>query len=46
MGDTVIITDDDKPAPPPTVIVVEKDAKPQVEKVVTEKTTVIESHNE
>jgi hypothetical protein len=42
MGDRIIITDDE-PKPAPQVIVVKEQAKPTVEKVVTEKTTVIET---
>lgn len=42
MGDRIIITDDDKPKPPPDVVVVTTEAKPKIEKVVTEKTTVVE----
>jgi hypothetical protein len=45
MGDKIIITDEDeKPTPPPQVVVVE--AKPKVEKVVSEKTTVVETRKE
>jgi hypothetical protein len=40
MGDKIIITDE-KPAP--AVIVVAPETKTKVEKVVTEKTTVVES---
>ncbi len=40
MGERIIITDDE-PKPAPEVIVVEEPKPPQVEKVVTEKTTVI-----
>jgi hypothetical protein len=43
MGDTIIITDDDKPTPPPQVVVVNANPAPKVEKVVTEKTTVVET---
>ena len=46
MGDKIIITDDDKPKPEPTVLVVAPDAKPNVEKVVTEKTTVVETEHD
>ncbi len=45
MGDRIIITDDE-PKPAPDVIVVTQEAKPKVEKVVTEKTTVIETKEE
>jgi hypothetical protein len=45
MGDRIIITDDE-PKPAPEVIVVTQEAKPKVEKVVTEKTTVIETKEE
>ena len=41
MTDKIIVIDDDKPAPPPEVIMVTP--KPKVEKVVTEKTTIVES---
>jgi hypothetical protein len=43
MGDTIIITDEDKPKLEPTVVVVAPEPKPTVEKVVTEKTTVVET---
>ena len=43
MDDKIIITDDDKPKPEPALIVVEREPKPKVEKVVTEKTTVTET---
>ena len=43
MGDTIIVTDDDKPKPPPEVIVVAPKSEPKVEKVVTEKTTVVKT---
>jgi hypothetical protein len=46
MGDKIIITDDDKPKPPPEVIVVAPEAKPKVERVVSEKTTVVETRKE
>jgi hypothetical protein len=42
MGDRIIITDDD-PKPAPDVVVVTQKDKPKVEKVVTEKTTVVET---
>jgi hypothetical protein len=41
MGDRIIITDDE-PKPEPSVIVVKERENPKVEKVVTEKTTVVE----
>ena len=41
MGDRIIITDDE-PKPEPSVIVVKEPENPKVEKVVTEKTTVVE----
>jgi hypothetical protein len=43
MGDTIIVTEDEKPKPEPTVVVVAPEPKPTVEKVVTEKTTVVET---
>lgn len=43
MGDRIIITDDNDRKPSPEVIVVAPDSKPKVEKVVTEKTTVVET---
>ena len=43
MADKIIITDDEKPKPPPDVFVVAPKAKPNVEKVVTEKTTITET---
>jgi len=42
MGDTIIITDDDKPKPPPEIVVVTQ-KEPKVEKVVTEKTMIVET---
>jgi hypothetical protein len=42
MGDRIIVTDDD-PKPAPDVVVVKQKDKPKVEKVVTEKTTVVET---
>ena len=42
MGDKIIITDDE-PKPQPAAIVVAPEPKPKVEKVVTEKTTVVET---
>jgi hypothetical protein len=42
MGDTVIITEDE-PKPKPDVVVVVPAAEPKAEKVVTEKTTVVET---
>jgi hypothetical protein len=43
MGDRIIITDDE-PKPEPAVIVVQERETPKVEKVVTEKTTVVEEN--
>lgn len=43
MGDRIIITDDD---PKPEVVVIAPEAKPEVQKVVTEKTTIVETKNE
>jgi len=44
MGDKVIITEDeDKPRPPDVVVV---QPEPKVEKVVTEKTVVVEKKEE
>lgn len=45
MGDRIIITDDE-PKPSPTIVVVAPEEKPKVEKVVTEKTTVVETRKE
>ena len=45
MGDRIIITDDE-PKPAPEVVVVKEREEPKVEKVVTEKTTVIEKKND
>jgi len=45
MGDRIIITEDE-PKPAPEVVVVTQEAKPKVEKVVTEKTTVVETREE
>ena len=42
MGDRIIVTDDD-PKPAPDVVVVTQKDEPKVEKVVTEKTTVVET---
>ena len=41
MGDRIIITDDE-PKPAPSVIVIKEQENPKIEKVVTEKTTVVE----
>jgi hypothetical protein len=41
MGDRIIITDDE-PKPDPTVVIVKEPESPKVEKVVTEKTTIVE----
>jgi hypothetical protein len=44
MGDRIIITDDEpKPAPEVVVVTKKDEPKPKVEKVTTEKTTVIET---
>jgi len=44
MADTIIVTEDEpKPAKSPDVIVVTPEPAPNVEKVVTEKTTVTET---
>src|SRR3954469_24101762 len=45
MGDRIIITKDE-PKPAPDVVVVTQEDKPKVEKVVTEKTTVVETREE
>jgi hypothetical protein len=45
MGDRIIITDDE-PEPSPDVVVVKQQAKPKVEKVVTEKMTVVETRED
>lgn len=42
MGDTVIVTEDE-PKPPPTVVVVPVEKDTKVDKVVTEKTTIVET---
>jgi hypothetical protein len=41
MGDRIIITEDE-PKPAPQVVIVTEQAKPKVEKVVTEKTIIVE----
>jgi len=41
MGDKIIITDEEESKPPPQVVVIAPDTEPKVEKVVTEKTTII-----
>ena len=46
MGDTIIVADDDKPKPPPEVIVVAPKNEPKVDKVVTERTTVVETEKD
>jgi len=46
MGERIIVTDDDKPKPAPDVLVVKEQREPKVEKVVTEKTTVVEKKAE
>ena len=44
MGDTIIIAEDEaKPAKPDEVIVVTSEPNPKTEKVITEKTTIIET---
>jgi hypothetical protein len=44
MGDRIIITDDEpKPAPEVIVVTKEETKPPKVEKVTTEKTTVVET---
>jgi hypothetical protein len=44
MGDRIIITDDEpKPAPDVIVVTKEEPKPPKVEKVTTEKTTVVET---
>lgn len=45
MGDRIIITDDE-PKPAPQVVVVAPKQEPKVEKVVTEKTTVVETRKD
>jgi hypothetical protein len=40
VGDRIIITDEPKPAS--EVVVVKEEKEPKIEKVVTEKTTVVE----
>jgi hypothetical protein len=45
MGDRIIITDED-PTPRPRVVAVVPETKPEVEKVITEKTTIVETKNE
>jgi hypothetical protein len=47
MGDKIIITDDDKQKPDPQIVVIapEKE-KPEVEKRVTESTTIVETKDE
>jgi hypothetical protein len=42
MGDKIIITDEEESKPQPQVVVIAPDAKPKVEKIVTEKTRIIE----
>ncbi len=42
MGDTIIVTEDE-PKPEPTVVVVPVEKEQKVEKIVTEKTTVVET---
>jgi hypothetical protein len=46
MGDRIIITDDDEPKPAPEIVVVKEQPKPKVEKVVTERTTIVEKKSE
>jgi len=42
MGDRIIITDEPKPAPD-VIVVTKEEPKQKVEKVTTEKTTVVET---
>lgn len=47
MGDKIIITDDEKPAPDVVVVKPEIVVKPtKTEKVVTEKTTVVQTKDD
>ena len=46
MGDKIILADDEEAKPEPQVVVIAPDAKPKVEKIVTEKTTVIKLNND
>ena len=46
MGDRIIITDEDKPNPAPQIVVVAPVSAPKVDKVVTEKTTVVETRKD
>jgi len=46
MGERIIVTDDDEPKPAPDVVIVKEQPKPKVEKVVTEKTTLVEKKAE
>jgi hypothetical protein len=44
MGERIIVTDEsDTPKPPPEIVVVAPREAPKTEKVVTEKTTVVET---
>lgn len=43
MADTIIVTEEEKPAKPAEVIVVTPATPAKTEKVVTEKTTVVET---
>lgn len=42
MGERIIVTDDDERTPAPDIIIVHDKPKPEIEKVVIEKTTVVE----
>ena len=46
MGDRIIVTDDEPKPAPDVVIVTPPEPKPKVEKVVTEKTTIVEKKEE
>ena len=46
MGDKIVITDEEESKPQPQIVVIAPDAKPKVEKIVTEKTTIIEPNND
>jgi hypothetical protein len=45
MGERIIVTDDE-PKPAPQVVIVKEHPKPPVEKIVTEKTIVVEKKAE
>jgi len=46
MGDKIIITEDEDKPRPPEVVVVKPEPREKVDRVVTEKTTIVEKKSE